>query len=115
MQMFHDGHSPTTALYIYENELHISALSDEELVEILADHAVNLGYTYVKNLFKHYCSSQLNEWNRTSMFQRLNEEVINYNNSGLGQAILQEYDSRTGKAFILCIVTGLMKRVHERI
>jgi len=49
------------------------------------------------------------------MFQRLNEEVINYNNSGLGQAILQEYDSRTGKAFILCIVTGLMKRVHERI
>ncbi len=68
MQMFHDGHSPTTALYTYENELHISALSDEELVEILADHAVNPGYTYVKNLFKHYRSSQLSERNGTSIF-----------------------------------------------
>ncbi|CAG8853758.1 41907_t:CDS:2, partial [Gigaspora margarita] len=29
--------------------------------------------------------------------------------------ILQEYDSRIEKAFILCIVTSLISRVHEKI
>ena len=109
MQIFRDGHSPASALYTYEDELHILTLSDEELVEILADRAMNPGYDYVANLFKYYRNSQLGERNGTSMFQRLTEKVKNYNASGHGQAILQEYDSRTGKAFILCIVTGLMK------
>ncbi|CAB4475840.1 hypothetical protein RhiirA1_472693 [Rhizophagus irregularis] len=27
----------------------------------------------------------------------------------------QEYDSRSGKVFILCVVTSLMSRVHEKI
>ena len=28
---------------------------------------------------------------------------------------MQEYDARSGKAFILCIVTNLMARVHEKV
>jgi len=115
IQMFHDGHSPASALYTYEDNLHISALSDEELVEILADRATNPGYVYVAHLFNYYRDSQLGKRNGTTMFQRLTKEVISYNASGRGQAIIQEYDSRTGKAYILCIVTGLMKRVHEQI
>ena len=42
------------------------------------------------------------------MFKRLVDSVNEYNNSGKGKAALQEYDSRTEKAFILCVVTGLM-------
>jgi hypothetical protein len=41
--------------------------------------------------------------------------VQDYNSSGQGKAILQEYDAHTGKAFILCIVTNLMCRVHEKV
>ncbi|CAG8510948.1 34072_t:CDS:2 [Gigaspora margarita] len=86
IQMFHDGYSPATALYTHEDELHLSALSNKSLVETLADRAINLDYTYVVHLFENY-----------------------------RRAILQEYDSQMGKAFILCIVMGLMSRVHEKI
>ena len=41
--------------------------------------------------------------------------VQNYNNSGQGKAALQEYDVHIGKAFILCIVTNLMCRVHKKV
>ncbi|RIB15654.1 hypothetical protein C2G38_2191885 [Gigaspora rosea] len=88
IQMFHDGHSPASALYNHEDELHLSASSSEKLVKNLDDRAINPGYKYVMHFFEHYRH---------------------------GQAILQEYDSRIGKAFILCIVTGLMSRVHEKI
>ncbi|CAG8847485.1 13803_t:CDS:2, partial [Gigaspora margarita] len=96
-------------------ELHLSASSNESLVETLADRAINPDYTYVKHLFEHYRNAQLGEQNGVSMFQHLAEEVSKYNESGYGRAILQEYNSRMGKAFILCIVTGLMSRVHEKI
>src|SRR5688572_12828751 len=49
------------------------------------------------------------------MFQHLTEEIKDYNASGRSQAILQEYDSKTSKAFILCIIMRLMKRIHEQI
>ena len=49
------------------------------------------------------------------MFERLAAIVEDYNRSGQGRAVLQEYDARSGKAFILCIVTNLMMRVHEKI
>ncbi len=45
------------------------------------------------------------------MFNRLQEMVIQYNNSNNGKAILQIYNSTTHTPFILCIVTGLMRRV----
>ena len=49
------------------------------------------------------------------MFKRLVNVVNEYNNSGKGKAVLQEYDSSTGKAFILYVVTGLMSQVHKKI
>lgn len=45
----------------------------------------------------------------------MTEAIDNYNSSGNGRAVLQEYDSLVGKAFILCIVTDLMCRVHEQV
>ena len=38
--------------------------------------------------------------------------VEEYNKSGRGKAALQKFDANTGKAFILCVVTGLMCRVQ---
>ena len=49
------------------------------------------------------------------MFERLAVVVQDYNSSGKGRAVLQEYDVHVGKAFILCVVTNLMCRVHERV
>jgi len=49
------------------------------------------------------------------MFKRLEVVVRDYNASGLGKAALQEYDARVRKAFIICIVTELMSRVHEKV
>lgn len=43
-------------------------------------------------------------------------EVVNdFNNSGQGKAIIQEYDANDRKSFILCVVTSFMCRVHEKI
>ncbi len=75
----------------------------------------NPGYVYVVHLFNYYRDSQLGKRNRTMMFQRLTKEVISYNISGCDQAIIQEYNSRTEKAYILCIIMGLMKRVYKQI
>lgn len=49
------------------------------------------------------------------MFRHFVNVVNEYNSSGCGKVILQEYDSRTGKALILCVVTGLMSRVYEKV
>ena len=53
--------------------------------------------------------------NQCLEFGRLAEVVNEYNASGQGKAVMQEYDSNTGKSYILCIVTGLMCRIHEKI
>ncbi|CAG8469385.1 16757_t:CDS:2 [Gigaspora margarita] len=87
IQMFHDSYSPASALYTYQDELHLSALSNKNLVETFAGCAINPDYTYVVHLFENYRNSQLGGQNGTSMFQRLNEEVLNYNASGCGRAI----------------------------
>ena len=49
------------------------------------------------------------------MFEWLSEAVDDYNSSSNGKAVLQEFDACAKKAFILCIVTGLMLRVHKKI
>ena len=49
------------------------------------------------------------------MSKRLADIVQEYNSSGKGKAILQEYDAHAEKAFILCIVTNLMFRVHKKV
>jgi len=49
------------------------------------------------------------------MFEGLTKVVEDYNSLGNGRAVLQEYDAQVGKAFILCVVTSLMCRVHEKV
>lgn len=88
---------------------------DQELLEVLADRARNPDYDYVKKLFQEYRSSILGGPNGTLMFERLAKLVDDYNSSCRGKAVLQKYDERDGKEFILCIVTSLMLRVHEKI
>ncbi|CAB5394994.1 unnamed protein product [Rhizophagus irregularis] len=115
LELFKDGHSPASAMYDYEDALYLSATDEQELLVLLADRATDPDYDYIAKLFHKYREMALGDRNGTSMFKRLEEVVNDYNNSGHGKAILQEYDSRTGKAFILCVVTNLMNRVHERV
>ncbi|PKY16522.1 hypothetical protein RhiirB3_428916 [Rhizophagus irregularis] len=96
LELFKDGHSPASAMYVHEDELHLSTTNDQELIE-------------------KYRDNELGGRNGGSMFQRLTEIVNDFNNSGRGKAILQEYNADVGKSFILCIVTGLMCRVHGKV
>ncbi|CAG8769082.1 26334_t:CDS:2, partial [Dentiscutata erythropus] len=59
---------PASALYTHQNELYLSALSNESLVETFANHVINPDYTYVVYLFEQYRNSQLGEQNGVSMF-----------------------------------------------
>ena len=115
LNLFKDGHSPSSALYAYEDQLHINTVDEQALLEVLADRASNPDYDYVYNLFNKYRKNSLGSCNGKEMFERLASIVEDYNNSGQGKAVLQEYDTHTGKAFILCIVTGLICRVHEKV
>ncbi|PKC58291.1 hypothetical protein RhiirA1_495999 [Rhizophagus irregularis] len=110
-----DGHSPASAMYDYEDALYLSAMDEQELLVLLADRMTNPNYDYIAKLFYKYREMALGDHNGTSMFKRLEEVVNDYNNSGHGKTILQEYDSCTGKAFILCVVINLMNQVHERV
>lgn len=47
LELFGDGHSPASAIYSYEDRLHTNAESDQELLEMLADRAINPDYGYV--------------------------------------------------------------------
>ncbi|CAB4444908.1 unnamed protein product [Rhizophagus irregularis] len=115
LELFKDGHSPASAKYSYEDGLHLSAENDQELVELLADRSKNPDYGYVVRLFQEYRKNTLGSPNGKKMFERLGEVVENYNLSGNGKAVLQEFDAEVGKSFILCIVTGLMCRIHEKV
>ncbi|CAG8813341.1 32376_t:CDS:2, partial [Gigaspora margarita] len=115
INLFRDGHSPASALHVNEDDLHLNATSEQELLETLADRACNPGYDYVAKLFQQYRHNALGSRNGNLMFERLAAVVSQYNESGLGKAILQMYNANSGDAFILCIVTNLMARVHERI
>ena len=108
LELFKDGHSPASAIYSYEDQLYLSTADEQELLVLLADRSTNPDYDYVFNLFRRYRETALGDRNGSLMFKRLVEVVNEYNNSGKGKAALQEYDSQTGKAFILCVVTGLM-------
>ena len=115
VELFKDGHSPSSTLFTYEDELYLKATNDQELLELLSDRASNPDYDTVLHLFRKYRETALGSRNGNLMFERLRSIVEEYNNSGWGKAALQEFDANTGKALILCVVTGLMCRVHEKI
>ncbi len=53
VELFKNGHSPATALYTYEDTLHLAA-DEKELITLLADRTTNPDYNFVYNLFKKY-------------------------------------------------------------
>jgi len=61
LKLFNDGYSPSSALHIYENNLHLNASDEQKLLETLADWAKNLGYDYVAKLFKNTMKFLLEE------------------------------------------------------
>ncbi|CAG8673743.1 44306_t:CDS:2, partial [Gigaspora margarita] len=94
-ELFANRHSLATARHTYEDMIYLHSNNDQKLVQLSADRAQKPDYGK-KNF-------------------RLKHEVDNYNNSGQGCAILQEYNSQSSNAFILYIVTNLMSRVYEKI
>ncbi|CAG8481492.1 6050_t:CDS:2 [Scutellospora calospora] len=96
INLFKDGHSSASALYVYEDKLYLNSTNEQELLE-------------------KYREVALGCCNGKPMFERLSTIIEDYNTSGLGKAVMQEYDANSKNAFILCIVTNLMARVHEKI
>lgn len=109
------GHSAASACYVYEDELHLSASDNNELAQLLADRSKNPDNGFLKYLYSKFCATQLGDRNGKGIFERLQEVVTFYNNSGKGKAALQIYNSTTQSPFILCVVTNLMMRIHEKI
>ncbi|PKC01651.1 hypothetical protein RhiirA5_456016 [Rhizophagus irregularis] len=93
INLFRDGHSPSSALYAHEDSLHLNASDEQELMEILADRAKNPDYDYVAKIFQQYRESALGSRNSKPMFERLKQIVEDYDDSGQGRAVLQEYDA----------------------
>jgi len=83
-------------------------VDDQDLIELLADRASNPDYDYVAKLFYQYRESILGSHNEKLIFERMANIISDYNTSGRGKAIMQEYDTRTERSYILCVVTGLM-------
>jgi len=108
LKLFKDRHSAASALYSYENELHLSVADDQKLIELLADRANNPDYNYVAKLFYQYREDILDSRNGKPMFERLANVINDYNTSGQEKAIIQEYDTQIRKSYILYIVTDLM-------
>ena len=50
-KLFNDGHSPSSALYVYQDDLHLRAKDEQELIKLLADQSINPDYSYTANLF----------------------------------------------------------------
>jgi len=94
LNLFKDGHSPSSALYIYQDNLHLKAKNEQELIELLTDRSINPDYDYTANIFREYRRAMLGGRNGELMFKRLEVVVRDYNASGLGKAALQEYDAR---------------------
>ncbi|CAG8695424.1 3558_t:CDS:2, partial [Scutellospora calospora] len=96
-------------------KLHLSASDDNELAHLLADRAKNPDGGFLWHLYNQFHITQLGNRNGKGMFDQLQEMVNQYNESNNGKAILQIYNSTTSTPFILCIVTSLIARVHEKI
>ncbi|CAB4433428.1 unnamed protein product [Rhizophagus irregularis] len=61
LNYFKDGHSPSSALYAYQDELHLKATDEQELIELLADRSVNPDYpSFFKNIVKVHLAAVVN-------------------------------------------------------
>ena len=69
LNLFKDGHSPSLALHIYEDNLHLNATDEQEILETLADQAKNPDYNYIAKLFQKYREVVLGGDNGRLMFK----------------------------------------------
>ncbi|CAG8767457.1 8013_t:CDS:2, partial [Dentiscutata erythropus] len=69
LELFKDSHSPSSAHYTLEDNLHLSALNDQELVELLADRTNNPDYALIYYIFQQYCDTILGSCNRKPMLE----------------------------------------------
>ncbi|CAG8820163.1 31973_t:CDS:1, partial [Gigaspora margarita] len=51
INLFKNGHLPSSVLHEYEDILHLSMTNEHELLEIFANWAYNPGYNYMAKLF----------------------------------------------------------------
>jgi len=82
LELFKNGHSATSALYTYEDELYLNVIDDQDLIKLLADRASNPDYDYVAKLFHQYRESILGSRNGKPMFKRMANIISDYNTSG---------------------------------
>ncbi|CAG8807740.1 6772_t:CDS:1, partial [Dentiscutata erythropus] len=81
LELFKNGHSPSSAHYTLEDDLHFSASNNQELVELLADRANNPDYASIYYIFQQYCDTILGSRNGKPMLERLELIVEDYNSS----------------------------------
>lgn len=93
MNLFKNRHLPASTLHVYKDQLYLNATNEQNLMEILADKAINPDYGYISNLFQKYRDKTLGSSNGRSMFKHLEVIVKEYNNSDYGKAVLQEYQT----------------------
>ncbi|CAG8840843.1 1963_t:CDS:2, partial [Gigaspora margarita] len=118
LKLFQCGHIPSTACYEYEAKLHLSAGNEKDLAAILADRAINPDSEYIIGLialYRKFRTIQLGAQNGNNMFERLESEVKKYNELWYGKAVFCLFGKKKGQAFVLCIVSNLMRRIHEII
>ncbi|PKC17502.1 hypothetical protein RhiirA5_405823 [Rhizophagus irregularis] len=75
LELFRDGYSPVSAIYTYKDGLHITE-SDQELLEILADRAINPDYGYVIRLSTIQIMTEQLCKNSSASFDSLNTSII---------------------------------------
>ncbi|CAG8693509.1 5979_t:CDS:2 [Funneliformis caledonium] len=81
LELFKDGHSPSSALYTHENKLYLNAVNEQELLKLLVNRVDNLDYGYISNLFQQYRETIFGGCNGKLIFEHLVEIVKDYNNS----------------------------------
>ncbi|RGB26626.1 hypothetical protein C1646_674630 [Rhizophagus diaphanus] len=87
LNYFKDEYSPSSALYAYQDELHLKVTDEQELIKLLADRSVNPDYDYTVKLFQKYREGAFGCHNGKAMFKRLAEIVQDYNSSGYQRAV----------------------------
>lgn len=60
--------SLATAIYTYEDSLHLAVADEKELISLLADRVTNPDYNFVYNLFKKYREISLGASNESKMY-----------------------------------------------
>ncbi|CAG8673336.1 19484_t:CDS:2 [Gigaspora margarita] len=112
-ELFDAGHNPSSAYYTHWEQMQLKYENDEE---ILADRAVVPHRNDVYYLHQKYRELRVGDQNGIGMFNRLEKEVIEFNDNNKGNTWMQPYvaseKDKPGQPLILVIVTNLMKRCH---